>query len=143
MTPWLLWLLICGLLVIAEIFTLSFYLLLAAIGALVASGLAASGVDMAVQILAAAIITLIGWAWLSKFKPQNAHPDSRTNPALNMDIGATVRLASITPDGRISVLLRGARWDAQMEDGVIPQDLSGDYTIVKIDGSTLILNRKN
>lgn len=142
MTAWLLWLLISGSLIIAEIFTLSFYLLLAAIGALVASGLAATGFDTTIQIVVATLVTFGGWVLLNKFKPQNQHPDPRSNPDLNMDIGATVRILSISADGRISVLLRGARWDAKIENGEAP-DVTSDYIITKIDGSTLILSKKS
>lgn len=142
MTAWLFWLLVSGSLIIAEMFTLSFYLLLAGIGALVACGLAATGFNDVTQVLAAALVTLLGWFMLQKYKPQNAHPDHRTNPDLNMDIGATVRIASVAPDGKLSVMLRGARWDAQIEDGSAP-DTTKDYTISKIDGSTLILKQKS
>lgn len=141
MTAWLFWLLISASLIVAEIFTLSFYLLLAGIGALVASGLAATGFNDITQVVVAALVTLVGWFLLQKYKPQNQHPDHRTNPDLNMDIGQTVRLASISSDGKISVILRGARWDAQIDDGSIP-DQTKDYIISKIDGSILILNPK-
>lgn len=142
MTTWLLWLLISGSLIIAEIFTLSFYLLLAAIGALVASGLAATGFDTTTQIVIATLVTLAGWIFLNKFKPQNRHPDHRSNPDLNMDIGTTVRILSISADGKISVLLRGARWDARIENNETT-DVTATYTITKIDGSTLILTKKS
>lgn len=141
MTAWLFWLLVSGTLIIAEIFTLSFYLLLAAIGALIACGLAASGFNDITQVIAAALVTLLGWFLLNKFKPQNEHPDHRSNPALNMDIGQVVRLSAISPDGKLSVFLRGARWDAQIENDSQP-DLTQDYVITKIDGSILILKPK-
>ncbi len=141
MTAWLFWLLISGSLVAAEIFTLSFYLLLAGIGALVASGVAATGYDSAAQLIAATGVTLIGWAALQKYNPKHQHPDSRTNPALNMDIGNTVRINSIDANGKISVILRGANWEARIEDGSEPDTTVG-YIITKLDGSILILTKK-
>ncbi len=141
MSAWLFWLLVSATLIIAEIFTLSFYLLLAAIGALVAAGLAATGFGNVVQILAAAIVTLIGWFLLRKYKPEKLHPDHRANPNLNMDIGSEVKIASVAPDGTLHVLLRGARWDAKIDDGTAP-DTTKIYTISKIDGSTLHLTSK-
>ena len=141
MTAWLFWLLASASLIIAEIFTLSFYLLLAGIGALVASGLAATGFGTATQILSATIVTLTGFFLIHKYKPQHKHPDSRTNPDLNMDIGTTVRILSVAPDGKLSVRLRGARWDAKLDGNGVP-DLNADYIISKIDGSTLILQFK-
>lgn len=141
MTAWLFWLLISASLIIAEIFTLSFYLLLAGIGALVASGLAATGFNDIVQVLAAALVTLAGWFLLNKYKPEKLHPDHRANPNLNMDIGSEVKIASIDPDGKLHVLLRGARWDAKIDDGTIA-DNAKTYTISKIDGSTLYLTSK-
>lgn len=142
MTAWLLWLLISGSLIIAEVFTLTFYLLLAGIGALVASGMAASGFSGPVQILTMTAVTLIGCVFVHKLRPQNQHPDHRTNPNLNMDIGTTVHIASVHPDGKFSVMLRGARWDAIVENDAAPSADTA-YTITKIDGSTLILTPKS
>ena len=141
MAVWLIWLIVSGILIAAEIFTLSFYLLLAGFGALFAALLAYFEYEPTWQILAAAIVTLIGWFFVHKFKPENQHPDSRENPALNMDIGETVKISSAQPDGRLSVMLRGARWYAKLESDV-PPDLNTNYTIVRIEGSILILKPK-
>lgn len=141
MAVWLIWLIISGILIAAEIFTLSFYLLLASFGALSAALLAYFEYSPTHQILAAAIVTFIGWVLVHKFKPENKHPDSRTNPALNMDIGETVKISSAQPDGRLSVILRGARWDAKIE-GDVPADTNTIYTIIRIEGSILILQPK-
>ena len=142
MAVWLIWLLLSGILIVAEILTLSLYLLLAGIGALLGAALAFFGTGIGVQITAATILTLISWALLTKFRPQKKHPDSRTNPDLNMDIGTDVKISDITPDGKLSVMLRGARWDAKLDHNTTP-DLTATYKIVKIDGSILILKEKH
>lgn len=142
MAVWLLWLIISGIFIVAEVFTLTFYLLLAGLGALAASGMAALEFSTTIQIFTATLITIIGWFIVHKYKPQNLHPDSRSNPNLNMDIGTVVKLAAIAADGKISVMLRGARWDAVIEHDATP-DITAQYIITKIDGSTLILTPKN
>lgn len=141
MATWLIWLIVSGIFIVAEVLTLTFYLLLAGIGAIVAAALAFFGATITAQIIGATLITVIGWGIIHKYKPQNLYPDPQTNPALNMDIGTEVRIHSITPDGKAHVLLRGARWNAKIENN-IPADISKEYVISKIDGSILILNPK-
>ncbi len=141
MALWLIWVLAASALIIVEVFTVSFYLLLAAIGALVAAFAAYLGFELAFQIFIASIVTLIGWTALHKFRPQVKHPDSRANPDLNMDIGASVRIKGIDANGDLIVSHRGANWAAQIENGEAA-NLSLDYQIIKIDGAKLILAPK-
>ncbi len=138
MSVWLIWIIIAAILAVAEIFTGSFYLILAGMGALGAAALAGMGAPLWAQISAAALVTFIGWALLHKLRPQNKFPFFQSNPALNMDIGASVRISDIAPSGKITVRYRGADWSARMQDGV-NAELNKDFTIKQIDGSTLIL----
>lgn len=142
MDSWILWTIIALLLGIAEIMTGSFYLLFAAMGALCGSALAFFGASDTVQVFGAAIVTLIGWAILFKFGPARHQGDSQSNPNLNMDIGATVRLSEITTDRHLRVYYRGTVWNAELADGLASPSLEQDYIISRISGSTLILSPK-
>jgi len=142
MATWLIWLIVSGIFIVAEVLTLTFYLLLAGIGAVVAAALAYLGAGITAQIIGATLVTVIGWGIIHKYKPQNLHPDPQTNPDMNMDIGAVIRIHSLTPDGKIHVMHRGARWDAKIENNT-PADIAKEYVISKIDGSTLIINPKS
>ena len=138
MATWLIWLVVSGIFIIAEVLTLTFYLLLAGAGALVAALFAWLEMSVPAQIIAATLVTIVGWIIVHKYRPQNAHPDPQTNPALNMDIGTVVRLSEITPEKKLLVNLRGARWEARVENDPSP-DMTREYVIKRIDGSTLIL----
>lgn len=138
MATWLVWFIVSAFLAVAEIFTGSLYLILASAGAAGAALLSLLDAPVWSQILAASFITLVGWALLRKFRPQNKFPLFQSNPDINMDIGAKVRIDTISVDGVITVRYRGTTWGARMVNGLAAQ-LDKEYEIKQIDGSTLIL----
>lgn len=140
--PWVFWVVVAGMLAVAEMMSGTFYLLLAALGALAAGAASFVGAGMTVQILIAAGVTLANWFVLKKIRPDQTATDHRRNPDVNSDIGETVRIQSIDPSGKIKVFHRGAHWDAAMDNGY-PAELNVDYIISKIDGIKLILSPKN
>ena len=141
MSTWVVWLIIACLLTIAEMATMSFYLLLAAFGALSASLLAYSGASDVMQILAASLVTLIGWGIFYKFlsKSPKAHV---SNSNMNMDIGEEVKLSEIKDQNDLRVTYRGAVWNAKLANASSPPSLDKIYIISNISGSTLILSEK-
>ncbi len=138
---WVFWIVAAAVLFVAEMVTGTFYLLLAAIGALAASALAYAGQDMIVQIIAAAVVTFIGWVIVNKFRPLKKGGTWNTNADVNLDIGAQVRIAELNPTGKIYVQYRGSRWEAVMAQD-IAAEAGKDYTIVAIEGSRLVLGNK-
>jgi membrane protein implicated in regulation of membrane protease activity len=138
MSAWVIWFIIAGGLAVGEILTGTFFLLLASFGALAAAGIAYAGYNGITQIFIGALVTLVGWFVLKKFRPQITHPDAQSNPDMNIDIGATVRIQEIKDDGSLHVNYRGSSWQAAMQDGLTPT-LNTDYKIIRIEGSKLIL----
>lgn len=139
MNEWMIWLVVAGVLVIAELFTGTFYLLMIAIG-LGAGALAAlSGAGGPMQALAAAAVGLAATAILhrSRFgKPARNNPGRDRN--LNLDIGQRLTVPEAEwRDGRARVMYRGALWDVELGPGAQPE--AGDYRIVEVRGSRLIL----
>lgn len=137
MTDWMSWLVVAGILVIAELFTGTFYLLMIAVG-LGAGALAAlSGASGPVQILVAAAVGLAATAILhrSRFgKPAKSAPTRDRN--VNLDIGQRVTVPE-WQNGRARVMYRGALWDVELGPGALPE--AGDYRIVEVLGNRLIV----
>ncbi|QOY92827.1 NfeD family protein [Massilia sp. UMI-21] len=137
MTHWMIWLVVAGVLVIAELFSGTFYLLMIAIG-LGAGALAAwAGASWPLQVLAAAAVGLAATAVLhrSRFgKP--AKNNAARDRNVNLDIGQRVAVPA-WQDGRARVMYRGALWDVELGPGA--QADAGDYRIVEVLGSRLIV----
>lgn len=142
--PWIIWLAAAGVIVILEIFTGTFYLLMIAIG--VASGAAVAwvGGGPEFQLIAAAAVGVTAtWLLRRSRLGKIERSDTARDPNVNLDIGQTVyvgkwhHIANGPPVTRISY--RGAQWDAELADesGGEP----GTYVIQEIRGSRLILIR--
>lgn len=140
MAHWVLWLAAAGILAVAEMMTGTFYLLVFAGGAAVACIAAYAGLGLPVQIFAAAAASFAGWLVLKKIRPPGKQVAPESDPNLNMDIGATVRIASVE-SGRITVMHRGTKWDAAIQ-GSRPALMDRDYVITAVRGSQLILSEQ-
>ena len=138
MTDWIVWSVLAGILVILELFTGTFYLLMIAIG-FAAGGLAAlAGAGNPLQtIIAAAVGVAATYALrrskLGKFNKTNSARDRN----VNLDIGETLTVDEWKPgvDARHTarVMYRGAMWDVELEHGA--QARPGLFMIREIQGS--------
>ncbi len=138
-THYLWWLLAIGV-VVAELFTGTFYLLILAIGA-VAGGVAAMlGVPLWMQLLVAAFCCAIGWALLhSRRKSRDAELPAHSNPDVVLDVGSTLDIEQWTQGRETQVRYRGAMWTAALSDSVQGQGQSGPHRIEQVRGSTLVV----
>ena len=142
MSDWMIWLIAAGAVVIFEIFTGTFYLLMIAVG-LAAGALAAKfDASLTVQLIVAAVIGTIATVALrmSKFgTPQKI--DAAKDPNAILDIGKTINVNEWqTADGGKSmarVMYRGAMWDVELDGNA--ESRPGAYTIHEIRGSRLIV----
>ena len=134
MTSWMMWLAVAGVLVILEMFSGTFYLLMLALG--VAAGAAAAwfGASVAVQLLLAAVVGAAATATLRRRRPQN--PDAAGNPDINIDIGQTLHVAH-WHHGVARAMYRGAMWDVELGQGA--EARAGQFVIREIRGSRLIV----
>lgn len=137
MSEWMNWLVGAGILVIAELFTGTFYLLMIAIG-LAFGGIAALlGVSGPIQTLVAAGVGLVATAILHRSRfGRPAKSKATRDPNVNLDIGARVAVPS-WHDGRARVMYRGALWDVELGPGALPE--AGEYRIVEVQGNRLIV----
>lgn len=136
MTAFTLWAIIGVALIIAEIFTTSFYLLILGIAALIASAIAFVGAPLEIQLVTAAVASVLGHFSLAKYR--HDHPKKSTNGLENMDIGAKVTVH--LNEGQAVAAYRGTIWDAIDSQGN-PLQEPGTYTITSTQGNVLVVSK--
>jgi membrane protein implicated in regulation of membrane protease activity len=133
------WWLAAGAVVVAELLTGTFYLLMVAVG-LVAAALAAHlGLPIALQIVSAAIVgggAVVAWYLVKKRRPGD--PSARADRSVNLDVGETIMIESWNPDGTSSVKYRGATWTAIHRAGVTPS--TGMHRVSELVGNRLLVD---
>ena len=138
MHDWMGWLVGAGILVIAELFTGTFYLLMIAIG-LGAGALAAlAGAGGSTQTLVAAAVGLAATAILHRSRfGRPARSEASRDRNVNLDIGQRVAVAT-WQDGRARAMYRGALWDIELGPGALAE--AGEFRIVEVLGNRLIVS---
>ena len=141
MTDWAIWLVLAGVLLAAELFTGTFYLLMIALG-LVAGGVAAwSGALLEWQLLVAAVVGVVAVLGLRRSRFGRLRQGSANDdPNLILDIGHTVDVPAWQVQGErhtARVPYRGAQWDVELLPGHHP--LPGTHVIREIRGSRLFV----
>ncbi|MFM0051016.1 NfeD family protein [Caballeronia grimmiae] len=136
----LIWWIAAGVLIVTELFTGTFYLLMIALG-LLAGGVAfAVGLALHVQLGVAALVALVAVVLLrrSRFGSWKRRDASR-DTAVNLDIGATVEVAQ-WHDRRARAMHRGAEWDVELAPG--ESEGARLYCITALEGSRLVVAAK-
>lgn len=142
MADWMIWFAAACVLVILEMATGTFYLLMIAFGA-AAGGIAAFvGLYGAAQCVIAAVVAAVATAALRRSKlGRSERIDAARDPAINLDIGQALevgewRIADGVP-AAARVMYRGALWDAELAPGgtAVP----GLFMIREVRGNRLLL----
>lgn len=137
MNEWMIWLVITGVLVVFELFTGTFYVLMIAIGTACGAILATLGMPPSMQFLAAAVVGVLATGVLHRSRfGRPAKGNAARDPNVNLDIGQSV-LVDTWSDGKARVMYRGAMWDVELAHGAIAG--AGAFRIVEVRGSRLIL----
>ena len=133
------WWLAAGALVVSELVTGTFYLLMVAVG-LVAGAIAAHlGLSLPLQIVAAAIVgagLVVGLHQMKKQRPGD--PSPRADRSVNLDVGETVLIESWNSDGTTTVKYRGATWTAIHRPGITPS--IGMHRVSELVGNRLLVD---
>jgi membrane protein implicated in regulation of membrane protease activity len=127
------WLVAGIVLIITELATGTFYLLVLGVAALVAAAVAYAGGGFLVQVLVAALIAITGVFWIRSRKL------ARATPAMpSLDLGQPVTLDSwVNRDDRLArVKYRDALWDAVV-DGEFRGEAGEVFYIRSVSGNTL------
>ncbi|WP_238263674.1 NfeD family protein [Cupriavidus pauculus] len=139
MTQYYVWFAAAVVLVIAEMATGTFYLLMIAVG-VAAGGIAAMlGVDVPMQTVTAALVALVAIIVLRRSRfGRLRRRDAATDPDVNPDIGQELEVSAWDTFRRARVPYRGADWTVELAPGTDPAP--GRYRIVEVRGATLIVS---
>ena len=139
MTSWIVWLALVGALIILELFSGTFYLLMIALGMLAGALAAFAGVSAELQILVAALVGAAATALLRRKRPRRPNPSH--DPNINLDIGQTLHVPHWhANDDTARVTYRGALWDVELAPGAVARP--GRFVIREIRGSHLIVSNQ-
>ncbi|WP_124950831.1 NfeD family protein [Sulfuriferula thiophila] len=127
-----LWFILASILVIFEIFTGTFYLLIFGAAAGAAAFAAFYGYTLSIQLIVAAVFSVAGVQWL------RSHPATQSPDTDDLDISQPVEIIAWGKDGTARVRYRGTEWDARLAEGVTGQP--SQCVIHAMQGNTLILS---
>jgi membrane protein implicated in regulation of membrane protease activity len=131
------WLIAGFILIIAELMTGTFYLLVLGIAALAAAGVGYASGAFAWQAVAATAIAVVGVLWIHRYRKTSAPTRMK-----GLDVGQPAAFDSWVNEsaGHARVKYRDALWDAQ-----VAGDASGEpgeiLYITSVDGSTLKVSK--
>lgn len=126
------WLVLAGMVLIAELASGTFYLLMVSLGALVGALFSTMGFSLEVQVLLASVVAVVCTLLLiqvrkSKLMGQEDH-------VVQLDVGNRVHVQAWVEGNRTHLQYRGATWSAESQDAS-PQ--LGLHEIVGVEGSLL------
>ena len=137
MNEWMIWLAVAGVLVVFEMFTGTFYVLMIAAGMAFGSIAAMAGVSVPAQIAIAAVVGVLATGLLHRSRfGRPLKRDAARDPNVMLDIGQSIHVDTWS-DGKARVMYRGAQWDVDLAPGAVAE--SGAYKIVAVQGSRLIV----
>ena len=134
------WLILCVVLVSVEMLTGTVYLLMLALGMGAGAVFAWLGLDIGLQILAAAIVAGLGCWAVRRFKMGQAPaPSTQRDANVHLDVGNVVMVESW--QGRhATVNYRGAQWQADLDEHLgTDAAKTGLCTVVAVHGNRLML----
>lgn len=136
----LLWLVVGTGLIVSELATGTFYLLVFGFAAWAGATAAWFGFDVPVQIGVSGAAAIVGLAILIPYDMRRRAGAAKD--AGDLDIGNDVHVEDVGAGGRLRVNYRGAGWDAVVDQqtGLAPK--VGDvYVITAVRGNTLVVRR--
>ncbi|MGE5336687.1 MAG: NfeD family protein [Gemmatimonadota bacterium] len=140
MSVWAWWFILGFVLLIAELLTGTFYLLVIALAFAAAGVTSLLNMPLVIQLVVAAGIGLAGSLWLRNSRFGRIGSRRRAEPLQNLDVGQVVRIEQWTPSRTARASYRGAQWDVELAPGEDP--VPGDYVIRDVLGSRLIVARR-
>lgn len=137
--PYLAWAILGLILVIAELVTGTFYLVMLGLAAFGASAAAYLGQDFPVQSIVAGIVAAVGAYWVHVYRARSA-----TEQMKPIDAGQPANFENWIDQGaRLArVRYRGASWDARVDGDHAPEPGSIVY-VLSTHGNTLKVTPKH
>lgn len=141
MTDWMIWFAVACTLLILEMATGTFYLLMIAIGSTAGGVVALSGASGTWQCIIAAIVAAAATFSLRRSRfGQTERTDASRDPNVNLDIGQTLEVDAWHSAGAshiARVMYRGALWDVELASEGIAEP--GLFRIQEVQGNRLIV----
>jgi len=139
MGDWVWWFVLAFVLLVAELLTGTFYLLMIAL-ALAGAGLASlAGASLTVQLLVAAVLGFSGALLLRRLRFGKLQND-QAEPLQNMDVGQSLKVDGWSGTRTARANYRGAQWDIELAPGEEPQP--GEFVIQSIHANRLVVARR-
>jgi len=137
--PYVVWAILGLVLVIAELVTGTFYLVVLGLAAFGAGAAAYLGMDFPIQSIVAAIVAGAGAYWVHVYRVRNA-----TQQMPSLDAGQPANFEAWVDQGaRLArVRYRGAQWDARVTGSESPEPGSVVY-VLSTQGNTLNVSQKH
>jgi membrane protein implicated in regulation of membrane protease activity len=139
MQPSYIWFSLAVVLVILEMTSGTFYLLMVALG-LIAGGIAQlAGLAFPGQAAIAALVATVAIVLLrrSRFGKTQRNETAARDPNVNLDIGQELDVPAWDANRKARVNYRGAAWDVELSPDSAPSP--GRFRIVEVRGSTLVV----
>jgi membrane protein implicated in regulation of membrane protease activity len=140
MDSYIVWFVVAFGLLVAELLTGTFYLLVISMALAVAGVSAWLGAPSALQFVVAAAIGLGGSMWLRATRFGKRLHERGDDRVQNMDIGQSLRVENWTAARTARANYRGAVWDVELAPG--EQAASGEFVIREINANRLIVAPK-
>jgi membrane protein implicated in regulation of membrane protease activity len=144
MADWILWFILAGALVVLEMLTGTFYLLMIAVGVAAGGFVALAGFGAAAQLLVAAVVGALATLALRHSRwGKIERADAARDANVNLDIGETIAVNDWNQGASgatARVMYRGAMWDVDLEPGANAQP--GSFIIREMRGNRLIVANK-
>jgi len=127
-------------LLVAELLTGTFYLLIIAVAMGVAGLASLAGAPLALELVLAAVIGLGGSMWLRTTRWGKRLHERGDDRVQHMDVGQTLRVEQWTPARTARAQYRGSVWDVELAPGEAP--VAGEFVIREISANRLIVAAK-
>jgi membrane protein implicated in regulation of membrane protease activity len=125
---------------VAEMVTSTFYLLVLGLGFAAGGLVAYLGGGIAWQLLAAALVSVAGWALLRRHMPaRSARRAPTSDRNVLLDVGERVHVDRWDESRRTQVMYRGAPWAVELAADVAAAGTPGDYVIRSIESNRLVV----
>jgi membrane protein implicated in regulation of membrane protease activity len=137
MEPYIVWALVGLALVIVELLSGTFYLLMLGVACFGAAGVALAGVGFPLQSIVAVIVASVGAYGVHAYRARN-----RAEQMAPIDRGQPARFEAWIDQGAAlaRVQYRGATWDARV-DGAAPLEAGATLYVLNANGNTLKVSK--
>jgi membrane protein implicated in regulation of membrane protease activity len=136
------WWILTAVLVVLELLTGTFYLLVLALGCAGGGIAALAGIGISGQIGITALVCVAGWAYLRKRQKQKSTsmPAPASDSAVNLDVGEILDVLAWRANRTCEVRYRGSVWQADLSAGTdLSAALPGRYVIEQVISNRLVL----